>query len=70
MKRFYLILLAVVGYSLHAQQAPLAPQVKRICATDKVMTDFFAKNPQAKLQEADLRNFLINNDYKTQKKRQ
>ncbi|WP_435522572.1 hypothetical protein [Chryseobacterium indoltheticum] len=44
--------------------------MKRICATDKVMTDFFAKNPQAKLQEADLRDFLINNDYKTQKKRQ
>lgn len=69
MKKFYLILLAVAGFSLQAQQAPVAPQVKRICATDKVMARFFAKNPQAKLEEADLRDFLINNDYKTQKKK-
>lgn len=58
MKRFYLILLVALGFSLQAQQT------KRICATDKVMAKFFAKNPQAKLQEADLKNFLINNDYK------
>ena len=58
MKKILLTLVSVLSLSAYGQ---------RTCGTDKKMAEFYAANPQAKANREALKNFLVNNDYKSKK---
>ncbi|MDR2236454.1 MAG: zinc-dependent metalloprotease [Chryseobacterium sp.] len=53
MKKSFIILIGLLGFSFLGAQ-----NIKRACATDKMMNEFFDRNPQIKAQDADLREYL------------
>ena len=58
MKKILFTLVSVFCLSAYGQ---------RTCGTDKKMAEFFAANPQAKANREALKDFLVNNDYKSKK---
>ncbi len=59
MKKFFLLLSSTFFLSAYGQ---------RTCGTDKKMAEFYASNPQAKMNREALKDYLAHNDFKQSKR--